>query len=60
MRVADAPMGNSKKTKPRLEGGGVLSRDGMIALNFLCGRYRERRRRANEDKPVSSEDGTTA
>ena len=32
MRVADAPMGNSKK-KPRLEGGGVLSRDGMIALN---------------------------
>ena len=38
MRVADTPMGNSKKAKPRLEGGGVLSRDGMIALHFLCGR----------------------
>ena len=34
MRVADAPDGNSKK-KPRLEGGGVLSRDGMIALNWF-------------------------
>ena len=35
MRVADAPMGNPKKTKPLLEGGGVLSRDGMIALNWF-------------------------
>ena len=27
--------GELKKTKPRLEGGGVLSRDAMIALNWF-------------------------